>query len=592
VKRTWHWLAAWLEELLFAQARSDSDAIKVTDKADSIKAPDGTLIRFVGRALEWDLAKSTTIGLEFEAPWFTHREIELFAWSTIDATIELDSRDLSQPQLTVELAPSSFRSLRLEVLADQPAKGGITRVSFNAVNLARADGKIYFGLGGHESERATRIRSHLAPSPALFLYLSTWFNLACLLFIFMAGFGLKASGALATLLVLVPNVLEKLGAQWASKFSPGAIAQWMRKRVPRVIPYWRASTIPLAGVVMYMVTAFIYFAVYEWSLDDQLARSTTSIGERSEFFCRYPERVEARVLLAKHLDIRSAEKSLHTAYDSALSTTGKTRFLTECLSRTRLLAWLVDDAPRHQTNARILHASLLWNTSSKEEFHDRVRAINDVLSLPRTTIDDRVAQLTFAKYQLKAVKNYNEQVHCKDMASQACLTGRKACIAARSTLLQLLDQPWAHERASVAFLEAHDAAASSHLSIGCSYGSSVDTEAAIKHYHAIIGALPRGPTLEQPLTQMNFRKLVDSLSEKYAEHPTSRQWREECAKFFPDSCKLIAETFIKDERQTFFEQNREDRARSWGRASITYLEGDELRKRLWDEREKGWRWPL
>lgn len=51
---------------------------------------DGELIDYDGPALQWDLAKSDAITLEFKSLWFADRSIEIFAWS--DITVELGCR--------------------------------------------------------------------------------------------------------------------------------------------------------------------------------------------------------------------------------------------------------------------------------------------------------------------------------------------------------------------------------------------------------------------------------------------------------------------------------------------------------------------
>lgn len=603
-----HWVKALIEEQLCAQPQADSDSVKTVDTVEDLQAADGSAIHFVGQALAWEPAKGSTIGLAFEAPWFTERDVELLVWTSID--VQLSITCLSAGGVPVNVALTAGRALEwtAKVLPELPHKGETVRVLVRIAGKADADARIFFGKGDIEAPRATRMRARLVWGPALRLYLITWLNLAMLLFIGATGFGLGRAGALGPVLLVVPTVLEKLGAQSAAKLSPGAASQWMRTRLPKLVRPWKWAVVPIGAVVGFMIAAFVLRALFESTLQEHLERTAVTTEEHVAFFCNYPERVETRVLLAKHLEIRAAEKSLVNAYDSATSKLDVGRFLHECLAAWRLLPWVMEEPERQAVNARILYASLHWNTSKSAEFGPRLERIREVLQMnspmarhsTASTAAGAAAQpaeglleLTLAKYELKAVKNSNEQIHCRAPDSPKCQSGRKECEAVQKRLESLINRPWQpYELASVAYLEANDAVASSHLSFGCTFGAPADTDAAVRHYWNLIGAMPTASTLEQALTQINFRKFIDSRIDQEPAHPTSKAWSAECARYYKESCDAIARVFIKPEKQRFFETNAAERDDSWGKPSLTYLDSAALRTRLLDEKERGWAWPL
>lgn len=605
----WRWLRVLIEEHLVAQPQADSDSVKTVAVLEDLRATDGSTFRFVGQALAWEVAKGSTIGLAFQAPWFTKREVELLTWSSADVQLSIACQAAGGVPVHLPLTAGTALEWSLVVLPELPHKGDTVRVLINIAGNPATDTKVFFGKGDSDAPRATRMRAGLEWGPALQLYLITWLNLAMLLFIGATGFGLRGAGALGSVLLVIPTVLEKLGAKSAAKLSPGAISQWLRTRLPKLVRLWKWAAVPIGALVGLILAAFVLRAMFESTLKEHLERPTITIEDRVNFFCAYPERIEPRVLLAKHLEIRAAEKSRESAYGNATAKLDTSRFLHECLSAWRLLPWLIEEPQRHAVNARILYASLHWNTSKSEEFASRLASIRDVLERNRPLAPspgsapsgvtavvqaaDGLLEVTLAKYQLKAIKNGNEQIHCLAPNSAACQSGRQACQVAQKQLEALIDRSWQpYELASVAYLEANDVVASSHLSFGCTFGSPADTEAAVLHYRNLMGAMPKAPTLEQSLTQINFRKFIESRVDQEPAHPTSKAWKAECALYYKGSCDAIARAFIKPEKQRFFESNSAERDDSWGSPSLTYMDSAALRTRLWDERERGWAWPL
>ncbi|CAN7740641.1 hypothetical protein [Variovorax sp. LjRoot178] len=579
-------------------ADPDQKVLRSVEVAREIRFPKGESITFNGEALAWDTADGNAVALLFEADWYARRSIEVVMWTEGNFRLKFSSGALAKCEVVEfegeEGKPVGHR-LTLHVI---DRNGGLTEsIRLTIAVDGSGAGAIYFGIDGNPPGTQTLIRSELVLDRRVCFLASTWVNLIALLLIVATMTGLKTAVYASPALLLIPALFKQLGVPWPESFNVPKLALMLFKRLPRLATgFW--SFLGLSSMLMlsYVMAALAVFLIFLLRMPDTRISDGSQLSQATEFFCKYPERVEARALLARYIHRTSGSSGSVKGYHDATRLIPIGRFQAECASMWRLAPLFYDINARRDEDGLVLYASLWWNSIGNDrDFDEALKAIREILrTTPRPS---GMAALTLAKYETRAVKNMNEQRFCKDekQNSEDCRNRREQCAAIRDKFVRLLDEgDWKNtDMNTVTFIESLDVAASSFMSRGCAISSPDDAKIAVNHLRELAGVIePLNASLEDGLYQINFRKFLESQLEKHPAHATSEEWQRECKEYHPDVCQLLLDTVAYKRTQGIFSPEQRLRQIGWDKPSIISLEEEEFSKKIKELAQKDWKWPL
>lgn len=550
---------------------------------------------YQGEALRWDTTKSRTIALVFTASWYAQRQVHLFLWTSESTTLQVSGATLRKPESVHFDAAAGIatKSIDLPISAATGELADDVRI-FLSIEGNPA-GSVYIGLEGREPRMTTQVQCKVVPNLALAVLLATWSIVFAVLFAIAVMTGSKGALFAAPALAVLPGVLNLLGVSWANWFNVSRLARWVTNQWPRKgAVAWSVIGVPAALMMSYVACALFLYVIYNQRVESQGLSDDADLMQVAALFCDYPERLEVRALTARKLSAANQASLLVTAEADLLKLVPTARFLGECLSRSRLTPQIMELNPGHRDRALVFYAGLWWKTiDSIDEFEPAMKEIRTVLG--STGKPNGLIELTLAKFETRSVKNQNEHLHCaaSNRTTPGCETRRKQCAIERDKLVKALAQVTdPADVRTVTYIEARDVAASSYMSPGCAESGPDDAKLVVEHLRKLIRAIPRQePVLDDLLSQLNFRKFLDAQLESRPAHQTSQAWQEQC-KLQADVCKLLYETFINDQKQTFFSPDREKRATEWESPSIPALKGAALEPVIERLTKKGWKWPL
>jgi len=558
---------------------------------------EGKAETYQGEALQWDPAKARTIALVFAGPWYSKRTIHFFMWAAESVKIRLTSPVLPEPIL-VDLEATSGPAGKTVSFDLPDRKHSLSdEIRIYLTCESNAPVPIFVGLDGNSPPLRTRMQSSVVANLPLAVLAASWSLVFAALFAVGVQTGSKGALFAAPALAVLPGILNLLGIAWAKVFNVSRLALWVTKTLPRPAAVaWSLAGIPAALLMTYVAFALLVYGTYYHRLQTLGLSEEADLKQASALFCRYPERPEIRALLAKKIHVANSASSSVNAQLELTKMLPVSRFFEECLSGLRLAPLLYEENPGERARSLVFYASIWWNSIERlKDFDPAMTAIREILSQPGKS--DVLIALTLAKYETRSIKNQNEHGYCKGdrlAASEDCAMRRKQCAVARSKLVRLIDQIAAPgDVRTVTYLEARDVAASSYMSSGCAPEGPDDERKVVAHLWALVNAIPKQEVvLDDLLLQINFRKYLDSQFEKRPAHQTSQEWQAECQQYRPEVCKLLYETFINDQKQTFFTPDREKRAAEWESPSIPAQKGAALEQTIDRLTKKGWKWPL
>ena len=358
---------------------------------------------------------------------------------------------------------------------------------------------------------------------------------------------------------------------------------------------WSLAGIPAALLMTYVAFALLIYGDYYQRVQAQGLSEDADLGHTVALFCRYPERVEVRALQSRQIHMANRAAASVNAHAEVTRQLPVRQFQENCMSAGRIAPHLFERSPGDRERTLIFYASIWWNAIAEmKDFDPAMTAIRAVLSDSATS--HTLVALTLAKYDTRSIKNQNEHKYCLGPlgGSEDCATRRAQCAAARHRLVELIGRITnPRDVRTVTYLEARDVAASSYMSTGCAPEGDDDATKVVVHLWALVESIPKQEAvLDDLLTQLNFRKYLDAQFEMRPNHPTGQEWKSQCAQYQQDVCKLLHETFINDQKQTFFAPDREKRTAEWGAPSIPALNQAALEQAVDRLTKKGWKWPL
>ena len=558
---------------------------------------DGKTEVYQGEALQWDVSKAPTIALVFTGPWYGRRTANLFLWATAaDTTLQVTSTSLSSP-VTVNLVPTQGAASRnLELAIEQPPGKLSDEVRIFLTCEGDTPGtSIFIALDGGPAHMGTRLETQAVPNLPLAMLVASWSLVFAALFAIGVLSGSKGALFAAPALAVVPGILNLLGVSWAKMFNLSLLARGLANSLPRWAGIaWSMAGAPAAVLMSYVAFALLVYAAYDHRLDTQGLAEEATLKQVASLFCDYPERHEVRALTARKLFALNRVSRSVNAELELIKEIPTERFLNDCLAGPRVTPlFFAMDAGQHE-RALIFYAGVWWASVDRVKDLDVVmREIRRVLTSPGAS--SALSELTLAKFEARSIKNQNEHNFCKgDKAgTEDCTLRRRNCAVARAKLeakIERITEP--ADVRTITYLEARDVAASSHMSTGCAAEGPDDAKKAVDHLKALVRNTPREAVLDDFLLQLNFRKFLDAQFEKRPDHQTSLEWQAECRTYRPDVCALLIETFINDQKQTFFVSDREKRAADWETPSIPALKGPALEQAVERLKKKDWKWPL
>lgn len=549
---------------------------------------------YQGEALRWDASKARTIALVFSASWYAKRHVDLFLWSSESTRIAVSGTALLRKEVVhLDASAGICKSIDLPISAASGDLADEVRVFLNIDG--NATGSVYIGLEGGHPGMTTQIQAQVVPNLSLAVLLASWSIVFAVLFAFAVMTGSKGALFAAPALAVLPGVLNLLGLSWASWFNASRLARWVTNRWSRQGAIaWSLVGVPAAMMMSYVACALLLYVVYYQRVVSHGLSDDADLKQVAEIFCDYPERLEVRALTARKLAAANQASLSVTAEADFLKILPTARFLGECLSGSRLTLQIMELNPGHRDRALVFYAGLWWKTIDRiDEFEPAMNEIRNVLAI--TGKPSGLIELTLAKFEARSIKNQNEHFYCAagSRATPGCEARRKQCAVARARLVKALAKVTGPaDVRTVTYIEARDVAASSFMSPGCAESGADDAKLVIDHLRNLIRAIPRQePVLDDLLSQLNFRKFLDAQLESRPSHQTSQAWQEQC-KLQADVCKLLYETFINDQKQTFFSPDREKRATEWESPSIPALKVAALEPVIERLVKKGWKWPL
>ncbi|MBT9466237.1 hypothetical protein [Hydrogenophaga sp.] len=546
--------------------------------------------RFHGDAFEWDTRKARTVALTFESPWFSQRQLDFFIWADAAVNVEI-SCDAFATLLTASLSSEAGFPVASKLTTTTVGGDAGLTSRFRVFLNANVDARIWVGLDGGKECPRSQLKWKVVPDLHLAVLCATW--IAALAALMLVGFatGVKAVLLGVPTMAALPWALKSLGVSWAGRVDVSTLALWIARNSSRWVQRtWVALGMPAALLVAYLLASLGVYGIYYFRIQQVVSRAP-NVATAADLFCDYPERTEARALLARAVHSSHGSPGRANAYSEATRFIPVERFLGRCLSEWRLTPLFVDVPPSRKNDARIFYASLWWNAINHwDELPAAEVAIRQALS-PRGAL----VHLTLAKYELLSLNNRGEQLWCEGAkaSSQECASRRKECADARRRLIEAIEREWTvAETHTVTYLEARDALAFSYSSTGCDPSGPKDEELAVSNLRALVRAMPREEVLlDNMLTQFNFRMFLDAEWERNPDHPTAAQWKKDC-ELRQTFCQRLRDTFINDGKQKFFSSGRELRAQEWDAASLPALKGEALERRIELFIKKDWKWPL
>jgi hypothetical protein len=582
-------------------------AVRRTAVAHRVIDAAGVFLDYRNEALEWNLSESETIVLFFRAPWFTDCEVELFLWSEFDLTLE-GSTGSNEKCSRISLGRNSGGIPRIAIATipvpfNVEGDASTTKLSFSVTAGMKPDARVFFGLRDPRVGTQTCLHAKIAWTGRFWFWLATWLIAFCTLFLALSCSKIPGPALIFTALPALPALLDRLGLRWASSLDVNRLALFLYRMFhPVARSMWILLTLPLVAYTVFAVWALLMPVYFRYELEDQLKKDISD-PEHITFFCRYPERIEARVLLARHYSqFGRGDKAVRDLLDAvkvirkALPTD---KFLNGCLSHSRIKRFFLRDADSMEDEARIFYASLLFNTIETFKDFDRMPEIRKILggdsggALARGPL----ATLTLAKYELRSIKNTTAYECEVAPASLACQTGVDKCKVAKTRFEGLLAKPnnWDNvdRRNSVTYIESLDLAASARLSRECGGGTAADVEEAIKLYKQMLRTIPAEPKLDQNLSQINLRNLTDAELDVRSVDYHPKDWVKRCNADLAEVCRQIKQAVIKDGKDRFFSADPIQREEEWGKASLASaaIKEKDLKEKLLDETNKRWREP-
>ena len=160
---------------------------------------------------------------------------------------------------------------------------------------------------------------------------------------------------------------------------------WVRHTVWRrcVAHLFEVSAIAGAALVAWILLSNAVIANFQYRLDEAARPQNSAQAElmAMNLFCDYPERVEARALLASYLvQIRGEPEAQSKAYERVLGETTPEpglkgidgeRFLSECIAPNRLLPHFTQDSEVARDSARIFYAALFFHVIRNPQEYER-----------------------------------------------------------------------------------------------------------------------------------------------------------------------------------------------------------------------------
>lgn len=585
---------------------------------------DGTYL-FSGKVLIWNLQKSDFLTLTFNTQWFASNMVELYLWSTSPVQIEIQTEqsirfiEPGSETLGFCLGELGDRYPESKYLVLECGDGGIlnetpTRLTLRAKPHGNVElGRIFFGIERRRAAKATRVRRTYTWNERTRIFAATWCNIFFGLFALFGGVTWYVGFALIALPFL-PELLKRVGVSAAFKFDLSALASWIhntQKGSPAlrwslektVVRIWCVSSLVFFALALYVGASLLAPYVFKHRLEEALEASLHAPAENfsdATLFCSYPERLEARALLARrYVLLKSDRGAWQKAQQKILETINLETFIGACLSKWRFARLFVENQSEGEDEARVFYASLLFDTLSgkPEDYAPALIKVSTVLQSRAGTKSGPLAALALAMYELRSVKNIAERLLCSSGNADAlCISAMHSCSAARERLENMLKdaEKWSKPnlRQQVTYIEARDVAASTALSFACSAVQDADIKVAINHYWTMLGAIPIDPRLDRSLSQINLRNLASSRlePERYLEG-VADGWRKECSSNRGSFCKDIQEAVIGSGERRFFSKDRIVRNADWDKPSLSLASVREFREIVLAEATRNWRPP-
>jgi len=568
---------------------------------------DGTQMTYHGRVLVWDLAKSRSIELEFRCPWYSDRIVELFAWSEKAVTLDIYPEDSISPVAFPLSGPNGTAprinscSMTIPLVRDSSADS----VRVTIVNAGAPEpGSVCLGLTRASSGlRTAATREARFDKRGRFL-VYTWISVLCALFALFAPLG--SYGFVLVGLPAVPFLLKYAGLDGSFKIdistfslwlfikthavaNGSALMRWLRPRILGLL------CIPLSLAAVYVLVGLLVPLRFANDFEDAL-NSPPERMEDIELFCAYPERLEARALLARRFSLIRSESG---AWGSAIQTIRNridTKTFLGCIESKRWARVFTDVPELREDEARAFYAALIfYSVNSFEEFPAAMNEIRQILR-PGEASAGPLSELAWRTFQTRMEKNSGEDLYCgRDPSSKECAEAMARCRAAGKQLEDMLAQSttWSYldRRQNAIYIEARDVAASARLSPVCSAVTESDVRWAINHYEAMLGAIPGDPRLDRPLSSVNLRFLSESIF--YPRSPKSpvQSWVRICADRLKRECAEIREAIIGNGDRKFFSKDRIAGNSEWDKASLAQANFKDLREFALAESKRNWRKP-
>jgi hypothetical protein len=554
-----------------------------------------------GRVLHWSTGKSRTLELEFSAPWYADRTITLFLWSDKIASLKVYLEDAVAPTDVTLAAPASgiaaTQLVSLGVPLTTRSSPGTVRVTV-VHQAGEAPAHIQFGLSTSAAGSRTAVARHTTLDSRTFVLACTWTIVICALFAAFAPLG--SYGFLLVALPAVPALLKYAGLDTALKIDISGLALWLhqsRKWGPRGIFEIGAGSLFSLALALYVAIGLAAPLIYADELEEAL-NSPMSRMKDVELLCAYPERLETRALVARRFSLIQSESG---AWEGAISTIRQeldTDAFIDCLGKFRFSRHFNDAPTLHGDEARAFYSAIIFY--SIDELKKFPAAMDEIrkLLLPGGAPAGPLSELAWRTYATRMEKNIGEKEACVGPTghdSVQCQAARMKCIAADKELENLLAkrEVWSYldRRQNTIYIEARDVAASARLSRVCSNVADSDIKQAIRHYEAMLGAIPGEPRLDRPLSSINLRALAESRLSTRPSGPISEGWKRACSEELQHACAEIQEAIVGTGDRKFFLKDRTARHQDWDKASLAQANYKDLRDIALSEAKRNWRKP-